>query len=94
MSKIKTTEEIIETFSGKKKMLRPANGEKIKVSRDSMHGDWKSQIKRPLIPANTEVEVVGFMQNLEGNHMTVKYQQWTYDIPVHHFYGDGFSRWY
>ena len=79
----------VQGFSGPHFMRLPEDGEKIRLNRDAFHGDWKTVSVRhgqwPTIPKGTEVEVVGWMQNMEGVHLRVKHLEWIYDIPTYKF---------
>ena len=81
----------IQGFGGPYKKLLPNNGEFVKLVSPGHHGDWKTVSVRPgdwpTIPAGTEVEVIGWMQNMYGVFLKVKYKNWEYDIPTSDFEG-------
>lgn len=86
---MKVIEVKVSGFRGPEYMRLPATGEKVKLLRDAEHGDWKTAAVRPghwpTIKKGTEVEVLGWMQNMEGVHLKVKYLDWAYDVPDYFF---------
>jgi hypothetical protein len=76
----------VQTFAGKRKMEIPATGEVVITLDPIHHADFKTASvfpdRYPTIPAQSEVEIVGWMQNLYGVHVKVRHNRNIYDVEV------------